>query len=238
MSGAYENLQTDYINWYPVSDYLQSGFQGVQGVIGIKGPTGGSTGYNGPIGVQGLYGKPGLAGITGIGGPGPQGPQGPQGGSIPIVNSSGTQNTNFGVIISQAGQWSSVAQKAPPLQYNPSKNLLRSSTSILCARFNVIATGGTHTLTAIQLQSGIVDNTGLVPIVYTIDSGANIAALYGASNLTTGDSWLIKFINPNANSTTFSAPGSITLVGPAAKTQVSFMAVLQYNGSSTFSFYY
>ena len=183
MSGAYENLQTDFINWYPVSDYLRFGFQGTQGFMGIKGQTGGMTGYNGQIGAQGLYGLVGLAGITGVGKIGPTGPQGPQGGSIPIINSSGSQNTNFGVIISQAGQWDSVAQKAPPLQYNPNKNLLRSSSNILAARFKVVATGSSHILTAVQLQSGVIDNTGLVPIVYTIDSAANIVALYGASNL-------------------------------------------------------
>lgn len=238
MSAAYDNFQASFINWSPISDYLRSGFQGTQGDQGIKGPTGGQTGYQGQVGAQGIPGLIGLAGITGIGAQGVMGSQGPQGGSIPIVNSTGLPNTNLGVIISQAGVWDSLGQKTPALQYNPGKNLLRASSQICAARSPVIANSGTKTLTAVELQSGIINNSaGLVPIVYTIDSAANILALYN-SNLVIGDSWILKFVNPNGNSSTFSAGAGITLVGPPAKTQTSFTAVLAYNGSSTFNFYY
>lgn len=238
MSGSFINVETDFINWRPTSDYLSrgpQGFQGFQGLVGSAGAPGGPTGLPGAQGAQGNQGYQGPP----TGNPGPQGIVGVQGNAgldgITVINSTGLPNTNLGVCCSLSGTVANLIVKTPAFTYNPSVNLLRNNSQILCFRNQVSVGGSSRTLSATNLQSGIITNTANNPMAYTLDTGANITALYGASNLVINDSWFIFFCNLNNVEITMTASSGTTVVGGPQTS--SFMGVLQYNGSSAWTFY-
>jgi hypothetical protein len=235
---SFINVETDNINWRPVADYLSrgpQGFQGFQGIVGSMGPPSGPTGAPGIQGPQGNQGTQGPA--TGI--PGPTGVVGLQGGAgndgITVINSTGLPNANLGVCFSMAGTVANLYVKTPAFTYNPAVNMLRSNGQILCFRSNLSVSGSSRTLTAINLQSGIITNTDNNPMAYTLDTGSNITGLYGVNNLVIGDSWLIFFCNINNVEITMNASSGTTVVGGPQTS--SFMAALRYDGSSAWSFY-
>ena len=209
---SFINVETDFIQWRPVADYLSrgpQGPQGFQGLVGSAGPPGGPTGVPGVQGNQGNQGTQGPA--TGIAGPtgmvGLQGLAGLDG--ITVINSTGLPNTNLGVCFSMAGTVANLYVKTPAFTYNPAVNMLRSNSQILCFRNQVSVGGSSRTLSATNLQSGIITNTANNPMAYTLDTGANITALYGTSNLVISDSWMIFFCNINNQTITMNASTGI-----------------------------